>query len=397
MLGIFSNTFSSNTETFVLNHIMHYASRGPLVVICHSYDRQFVPENMANIRVVSVTPSTSFFKRLMLLPFFILSKKGLRNLRLLKLLNYFKFGRSALNLSLYFAGYGAADLPVTVLHCHFGQNGNIFSQLMDAGVVSWKLITHFHGLDFTQKVYHRKYYASLINRRSINIAVTDFSKDCLIRIGFSDDTIKVIPVGTNLHFFRRQAELPSDVLRVLFVGRLIELKGVLLIPHICKKVLERSGESVVFSVIGDGPLHDELKDLVEKLSLQNNCLLLGRRSVAEIRSEMEKSSIFLYPGIKDRGGRVENQCVGLQEAMAMLLPAVVSEIGGVPESVLDGDTGFVCEPGNVDQFAEKIALLVADKNLRFNFGRAARNFVSRKYDLSTNYKAFDTLYFGENK
>lgn len=75
---------------------------------------------------------------------------------------------------------------------------------------------------------------------------------------------------------------------------------------------------------------------------------------ANVLHLLKKSQIYLYPGIRDQTGRAETQGLANLEAMANGLVILASNIGGVPDYVLPNKTGFLCEPGNVDQFVEKL-------------------------------------------
>jgi glycosyltransferase involved in cell wall biosynthesis len=84
--------------------------------------------------------------------------------------------------------------------------------------------------------------------------------------------------------------------------------------------------------------------------------------------------------------------VALVEAMAAGKPVVATAVSGTPEVVTDGETGFLVEPKNADQLAERITRLIEDPSLRDRMGRAARIRVKEKFSAATMIRATEQLY-----
>ena len=100
----------------------------------------------------------------------------------------------------------------------------------------------------------------------------------------------------------------------------------------------------------------------------------------EVINFMDNSSVFLYPGIVDNTGRCENQGLVIQEAQAMQLPVVTSDVGGISEGLIDKKTGFLVEEGNIDAFVSKVLWLIDNPNRRKEMGKAGRQFVVENYE-----------------
>lgn len=82
----------------------------------------------------------------------------------------------------------------------------------------------------------------------------------------------------------------------------------------------------------------------------------------------------------------------LIEAQATGLPVVASRVGGVPDSLIDGKTGALCEPKNIDQVIKAVKRYADNQNLRLAHGRAASEFVEQRFSLSKMLDAFEALY-----
>ncbi len=385
-LLFFVNGYSAKMETFIYNNIKDLADMGlyKVTVLCH-----FMPDPDFNIHpdieVIQLKIDQSWFARLG-----IIKKAISKRLPLIKLLSY---GRNSLNLSLLFLADNLHQLQFDIIHAHFGQNGQLLAQLKDAGLLSGKLITQFHGIDFTGKIYTTQYYQQLAKHGNRIIAVTEFSKNKLIKLGFNSHKIVVLPVGSNpteIQEITTSEHKDDSIFKILFVGRLIELKGVALLPLIANKVHASGIENFKIIAVGDGPMMSDLKSsyLIDRNTLE----IAGFSPVAKVKQLMNEAHLLLYPGIADKEGRVENQCVTVQEAMFMKLPVVASAVGGLPETVVDGETGYLVTPGDVDQIVSKISELYHNKTLRHNLGEKAYSFALSKYDIDVIHKQLISIY-----
>jgi colanic acid/amylovoran biosynthesis glycosyltransferase len=385
-LLMFVNGYSPKMETFIYNNIKDIADMGlhKITVICHS-----LPDPNFNIHpdieVIHLGIKKDFLSRFPIIKE-ILNKK----IPLLKLL---KYGRNSFNFSLLYLADKLYQKHFDVIHAHFGQNGQLLAQLKDAGLLSGKLITQFHGIDFTGALYTKKYYEKLAKHGDLIIAVTEFSKRKLITLGFDASRIKVLPVGSDPTPLRNTGltlDKEENLFKILFVGRLIELKGIGLLAPIANKLFEYGIRNFKIVVVGDGPMRLELESaqLTDKSTLE----IAGFNPVNKVKELMSSADVLLYPGIADKEGRVENQCVTVQEAMFMKLPVVASAVGGLPETVIDEKTGYLVEPGNIDQTANRLAILFNDKTLRQSLGNAAYEFALSKYNINDIHKTLIELY-----
>lgn len=385
-LLFFVNGYSVKMETFIYNNIKDLAAMGlyKVTVLCH-----FRPDPNFNIHpdieVICLDIEKSFLSRLSIIKA-ILSKK----LPLIKLLSY---GRNSLNLSLLYLADKLYQKQFDIIHAHFGQNGQLLAQLKDAGLLKGKLVTQFHGIDFTGKIYTTQYYTQLAKYADKIIAVTTFSKNKLIKLGFDAAKIIVLPVGSNptpLQDITTPADKDDSVFKILFVGRLIELKGVALLPAIANKLYATGIKNFKIIAVGDGPMMVDLKN--SSLTDNDTLEIAGFNPVAKVKQLMNEAHVLLYPGIVDKEGRVENQCVTVQEAMFMKLPVVASALGGLPETVIDGQTGYLVSPGDVDQMVAKLSDLYHNKTLRHYLGDKAYTFALSKYDIDVIHKQLISLY-----
>ena len=275
------------------------------------------------------------------------------------------------------------DKPVyDVLHAHFGVNGNYVAALKKLGLFKKAVfVTTFHGYDLNAQFAKNDFYTALFTGCKKFTVNSAFSKQKLIRLGCAEKHIHIIPAGLNTGLFKK-AILPKkedSLLHLIFVGRLIKLKGPHLFVEICRLLHANVAARFKATIIGAGEMQEELNQLIEKYKLQEIIKMEGAKSQQEIIGYLNEADLFILPGIPCEGNE-EAQGLVIQEAQAMELPVIISDAGGMPEGMIDGQTGFVVKQNDLDGFVKKIELLAGDADLRKKMGAAGRKFVQEKYD-----------------
>jgi glycosyltransferase involved in cell wall biosynthesis len=115
----------------------------------------------------------------------------------------------------------------------------------------------------------------------------------------------------------------------------------------------------------------------------------GYKQDEELKEIINRASFVVVPS-----GYYENCSMSVLESMAFGKPIIGSRIGGIPEQIEDGKTGFLFEMGNVRELAEKMMVLASDKELRKKMGRAAREKLERKYSLNDHCAKLMKIYDG---
>jgi len=150
---------------------------------------------------------------------------------------------------------------------------------------------------------------------------------------------------------------------VLTVGQVVDYKNPGVWLDVAERVTRRDGE-VEFVWVGDGPLLAAMRKEADARGLSPRVRFDGAR--ADVSSLYAQAMVYVQPS------RVENHALSVVEAMAHGLPCVTSNAGGLPESVLDGVTGFTVDPDDTDGFCHRIHSLLDDSVLRAAMGLAGR-------------------------
>jgi glycosyltransferase involved in cell wall biosynthesis len=176
-------------------------------------------------------------------------------------------------------------------------------------------------------------------------------------------------------------ETRSGPCRLVTVGRLQAPKDPLTLVRALAALAHGSHETVI---VGDGPDRSAVEAEVRRLGLDSAVRLAGVRN--DVAALLAAADLFVL------SSRSEGLPLSILEAMAAGLPVVASSVGGVPELVLDGETGLLVPPGDSRSLAQAIERLLADPALRGRLGAAGRARVAEHFDLASTQRAHLDLY-----
>lgn len=291
--------------------------------------------------------------------------------------------------------------PVLV-HAHFGNSAALALPLVKRLKVP--LIVTFHGCDatirheelrkasFTFRLYLRK--MQLIKQHTnLFIANSEFIRDKLIAQKYPDDRVLVHYIGVDTEFFREEPAFPRRPI-VLFVARLEEVKGCEYAIR-AMEVVQQTNPEWEFVVIGDGSLRSDLEAAARQRL--RSARFLGMQPAQIVREWMNRASIFCVPSIVASDGATEAFGLVFAEAQAMGLPVVSFRSGGIPEAVVHSETGFLAAEGDWAALANYIGLLISRADLRRSMSEAGRRRIERHFDLRSQTRKLEAVYFAELK
>ena len=393
-IAIVVGVFPSVSETFIINQIAFLKQSGHKVqILC---TRHIVKNTVSNavVKTHDLMNDTLEFAWRKLMPVKLLSRvfMVLQVLiksvvtsgfwPLLKSLNVFKYNSGVFNFHQFFKVYYQHYFAIhnfDVVHIHFADNAVYLIEHLKR--FNNKIVISFHGYDAHK--FTASFYKPLLKLNNINYTVnTNYIKQKILRLGFPNSKISILPVGLDTSFFKPNLKKkPLKTFNILFIGRLIELKAPLLAIQIVEQLL-RKHKSIHLDIIGQGEQFSTCETYIKKHNLGKHIQLLGDKSQLEIKTILDNTDIFLFPGIIDAIGRCENQGLVIQEAQAMELPVMVSDVGGMKEGLIDNETGFVIPEKDIDGFVEKLEFLMHHPKIRHDMGKAARDFVINRYDTN---------------
>jgi glycosyltransferase involved in cell wall biosynthesis len=249
---------------------------------------------------------------------------------------------SMIGPELYFLPYLKLGKSKIIREHHFNKYASLFEEKRKI----YKLKNLF-------KIYKEK---KLIERYDKFIVLTEEDKK-----QWQSSEIQVI--NNSLSFYPRVTS-NLDNKKVISVGRLVYQKGYDLLIEIWKKVNVKHPDWIL-EIYSEGPLHKELQSKIEKYELEKNIFLKGREK--NIQEKYLESSIYVMTSRYEGFGMV------LVEAQACGLPIVSFDCPCGPKDIInDGEDGFLCKFGNIDEMANKIVYLIENEEKRKSFGMKAR-------------------------
>jgi glycogen(starch) synthase len=179
--------------------------------------------------------------------------------------------------------------------------------------------------------------------------------------------------------------LPFDPPRVLFLGRLVPEKGLDWALSALPKVFRRF-PNARFVIAGEGPDSEELKAKTISLGLAPWVDFLGGVPPHSVPHLLNDATVVVMPS------RIEGFGLVALEAAMMGRPVVAARVGGLPEVVVDGQTGLLVEQCDTDAFAREISRLLGDHEMAKRFGEAAWRRAQKLFDWKRYVENYDALY-----
>ena len=242
------------------------------------------------------------------------------------------------------------------------------------------------GLSSTQKLFLNL----SMNANKILVTVSEYSKKQLLAFWVPEkksNSIRVIYNSAKKTSFVEGINCNKNinVYRVLTMGRVTWYKNPKLWIEVSQKVIRRRpNTNLEFIWAGEGDLLEECKDLVGQMGLEESIKFIGHHE--NVDSLYDKSTIYFQPSL------LENHSISVVEAMAQGLPCVTSDAGGLPESVVNGETGFTCPPDDVGCFVSRIIKLLDDDKLREKMGKSGKLRAETLFSEEVQEKRMISLY-----
>ena len=232
-----------------------------------------------------------------------------------------------------------------------------------------------------------------IKRSHRAISISSFNIDIMASYGGDLDKIDIVRCGVDssasLRPVKRKQEMDAFVIGTL--GRLVEKKGIDTLIR-AATILKKQDTPFQIQIAGDGPLHQQLVQQVETADLSQEVIFLGSMPHSDALEWMKTLDIFVLAGKMDSNGDMDGIPVVLMEAMNFGVPVVSTRLSGIPELVIDNETGLLCDPENHKQLAQAIRELVMSPDLAQKLIQTAKQHIVNEFDQRLNASRLLTIF-----
>jgi glycosyltransferase involved in cell wall biosynthesis len=271
-------------------------------------------------------------------------------------------------------------------------------------------VTHFH-VHFANRAAHTALFLKAMS--GIPFSVTAHGQDFMADLGNDDllreicDEAEFVAVETEYSRGLMQARCPNAApkihrvyngmdltnfagtqakqgngapIEILSVGRLVAFKGFDYLIEACEQLRQRSIQFHC-EIIGDGPLRENLQHQIAELRLGDRVTLAGALPQDCVQEKLRACDIFALASTTDDHGASDVFPTVILEAMASARPVVSTTLAGIPESVIDKETGLLVPAGESGLFADALETLCRDADVRTRYGTAGRTRIEEHFQV----------------
>ncbi len=283
-----------------------------------------------------------------------------------------------------------------VLHVHYAiphaTSAYLAKKILGDAGKHVAIITTLHGTDITIVGSDPSYLPVVefsINQSDSVTAVSEYLRDETYEKFGTTRNIHVIPNFVDMDRFQRvershfrKAICPNDEFVLTHVSNFRKVKRVTDAVDVFHRVLN-SGIKAKLLLVGDGPDRVNVETRCRELGICDQVRMLGKQE--KVEEILSTSDLFLMPSGSETFG------LAALEAMSCSVPVISSDVGGLPGLNIDGETGFVCPLGDVDEMGRKAISLLRDKEKLSTFSKAARK-RAEEFELSKIVAQYEQHY-----
>lgn len=298
------------------------------------------------------------------------------------------------SLGLVYRFFSACDLArqcernnVEHIHVHFAHvPTDIAMYAAQMAGISYSVTSHANdiferGYLLEKKISRSKFFGTISNFNKLYLEKYDIG-----------NKLKIIYCGVVENKFSPRNEQPNnEVVKIGLLGRLVEKKGIHILIE-ALNLLKNKKIKFIVDIVGDGPELKRLERLVSQYGLDTKVIFKGKMRNDQVPDWLTSLDFFALPCVKDKNGDMDGIPVSLMEAMLRGVPVISTDISGLPELVLDGETGFVAKSGDVKDLSKTLERVhISPIEYRGKLAKNAIEHVRNKFSLSVNVSYISEL------
>ena len=284
---------------------------------------------------------------------------------------------------------------IDVLHVHYAiphaYAAYMAKKMLKEQSINIPIVTTLHGTDITLVGNHPSYKTAVtfsINKSDIVTCVSkSLMQDTREFFGITRE-IKVIPNFIDIDKYDKKHNLcernmiaDGDEKIIVHVSNFRPLKRIKDVLEIFKKINEKINSKLI--MVGDGPEKKKAKEFLRKYNLKNKVIFLGKTN--QVDEILCSSDLFLLPSEKESFG------LAALEAMALKVPVISSNAGGLKDLNINGNSGYTSDVGDIDSMAQNAIKILTDNSLEKKYrSQAFEN--AKKYDIKKVIPLYEKIY-----
>jgi len=371
-IGIVVPSFHIPSETFVVTEINALVNAGHRVTVLTFENLNYCVHLNKNVQVIVIKKSTPSAVSTLL-------KNPLTALKGGVIASRFK---SISVMSLMGYGLNIAEIirekKISHIHCHF-MHAPLAYSIIASKIAGVSVSSIGHGHD----VYVND------DDLKLKLSLCDFSvavcKDMAVKLSkYSAGKIQLLHCGIDLSLFNNKPSRLTESVNLIFVGRLIEKKGLQFLLPAIKKISKK--HAITLDIVGDGPLLNDLKYFCEQLGITNEVNFLGSKSPQWLAINTSNYSALIAPFCVSKNGDRDTGPVVLKEAMASGIPVLTTELMGAKEIVND-EVGAKCAPSSITGIEQMLGDFCAlTPYQRYEKGLNAKRLATKRFNANSQAK-----------
>jgi len=266
------------------------------------------------------------------------------------------------------------------LHVHFAHVPAQIAMYASALTgIPFTVMAHANDIFEHKMLLHRK-----AERSKKMITISEYNSDYLRNIGVADSRLAIVRCGVSFmpHAISKICHIKAKY-RIGTLGRLVEKKGMDILIRAIHGLRDKP-YSIEMTVVGDGPLHSDLIQLVEKLNQTDVVKFKGAIPHHEVQNWLKTLDVFALACKQDANGDMDGIPVVLMEAMSQSVPVVSTRISGIPELIIDNETGLLALSGDYNDLALKIDQFLGSPELCKTLTSKALKHVNDEFSQDVN-------------
>jgi len=239
-----------------------------------------------------------------------------------------------------------------------------------------------HGGDLygLNNKFLKKLKIYVLNQSDKITVVSQAMKQEVLNLGISENKIEVISMGVDLqNTFIPNPQIQRISKSILFVGRLVEKKGIFYLLEAFEKIVKKYPESIL-SIVGSGTDENQLKQQTKNLKIDHKVRFLGAVENSQLPALYQQHEIVVFPSIIGKDGDREGFGLVLVEALGCECAIIATDLPAMKDILTDQQNALIVSQKSIEELANKLEQLLEDAPLREKLGKNGRAFVLQHYD-----------------